>query len=55
MQGNVLNWLGLVVDSAICGCKNGSSLPVGEKMAALHCANCLGVLVAEYALLWPLL
>ena len=35
MQGNVLNWLGLVVDSAICGCKNGSSLPVGEKMAAL--------------------
>ena len=38
MQGNVLNWLGLVVDSEICGCKNGSSLPVGEKMAALHCA-----------------
>ena len=32
MQGNVLNWLGVVVDSAICGCKNGSSLPVGEKM-----------------------
>ena len=32
MQGNVLNWLGIVVDSAICGCKNGSSLPVGEKL-----------------------
>ena len=32
MQGNVLNWLGVLVDSAICGCKNGSSLPVGEKM-----------------------
>jgi len=36
MQGNVLNWLGVVVDSAICGCKNGSSLTVGEKMAALR-------------------
>ena len=35
MQGNVLNWLGIVVDSAKCGCKNGSSLTVGEKMAAL--------------------
>ena len=27
MQGNVLNWLGIVVDSAICGCKTGCSLP----------------------------
>ena len=53
MQGNVLNWLGLVVDSAICGCTNGSSLPVGEKMAALwlggpmqgNVLNWLGIVV----------
>ena len=32
MQGNVLNWLGVVVDSATCGCKNGSSLQVDAKM-----------------------
>ena len=40
MQGNVLNWLGVVVDSAICGCKNGSSLPVRKVSlsAALACA-----------------
>ena len=37
LQGNVLNWLGLVVDSAIGGCKNGSSLPVGEKMVRRCC------------------
>ena len=53
MQGNVLNWLGVVVDSAICGCKNGSSLTVGEKMAALwlggtmqgNVLNWLGIVV----------
>ena len=32
MQGKVLHWRGIVVDSAICGCNNGSSLPVGDKM-----------------------
>ena len=31
MQGKVLSWLGIVMDSAICGCKNGSPLPVVEK------------------------
>ena len=42
MQGNVLNWLGIVVDSAICGCKNGSSLPVRrEKMPGkTHRCHC---------------
>ena len=53
MQGNVLNWLGIVVDSAKSGCKNGSSLTVGEKMAALwlggtmqgNVLNWLGIVV----------
>jgi hypothetical protein len=49
----VLESLGVVVDSAKCGCKNGSSLTVGEKMAALwlggtmqgNVLNWLGVVV----------
>ena len=43
MQGNVLNWLGIVVDSVKGGSKNGSSLPVLRGTMPGKIINWLGV------------
>ena len=45
MQGNVLNWLRIVVDSVKGGSKNGSSLPVLRGTMPGKIINWLGVVV----------
>jgi hypothetical protein len=45
MQGNVLNWLGIVVDSVKGGSKNGSSRPVRRGTMPGKIINWLGVVV----------
>ena len=48
MQGNVLNWLGIVVDSVKGGSKNGSSLPVLRGTMSGKIINWLGVVGILY-------
>jgi hypothetical protein len=45
LQGNVLNWLGIVVDSVKGGSKNGSSRPVRRGTMPGKIINWLGVVV----------